>query len=614
MYILAQTILLLGFFISLALAAVVFSKPVAERLTKAASINRQLESFCLIASAGMIACLLILLAALLKSDYSLAYCLGRSSPDIPAHFRASALWSGPEGSLLFWAASASIAALLFQHTKFYDTLPSSTALYFWGFFYLIFAFFLFLLSTFSQPFAEAHSLPLTEAAYNGLNPILRHPANIIHPPLIFMGYALLTVPACLGLARLASGPGSATEDQGINTFLVSACVLLGAGIVLGMWWAYTEASWGGYWTWDPVENSSLLPWLALAAALYANYFEKKRKKIFALSSLLYILPLPAAFLATYIVRSGILASKHSFSLGNWSLSLIAFAALLLLLAGTAFRFSCKRGRLASPFSREGLVLFQIFLLFAMGLVITAGTLWPWLTATFGKHALALDASFYINACLPILLLFMANMILISCLSWDGRSFSTKTLIILLTAAAAAIGTLYLNGFTRPLPLILAGLCTAIFLSAFASKPPSRLLRCGFAILIFGVSMSSAYKEEWQLVISPAENARFGQWEMARNRLEFGQAGHSFAKLEVTLNGESVILEQRAYGDNQVFSKTGFVRGIANELSLSVLQLNKDGSALVRVVNSPFVNFIWLGGILMCAAIFPAWMPKRSERC
>jgi Cytochrome c biogenesis factor len=193
-----------------------------------------------------------------------------------------------------------------------------------------------------------------------------------------------------------------------------------------------------------VENSSLLPWLALAAAIYSNYFEEKRKKIFALSSFLYTLPLPAAFLATYIVRSGILASKHSFSLGNWSISLIAFAALLLLLAATAFRFSCKRGQLASPFSREGLVLFQIFLLFAMGFVITAGTLWPWLTATFGKHALALDASFYINACLPILLLLMANMILIPCLSWDGRSFSTKTLIILLAAAAATIGALYLK--------------------------------------------------------------------------------------------------------------------------------------------------------------------------
>ncbi len=614
MYILAQTIISLGLFICLALAAVVFSKPVAARLTEAASMNRWLENFCLIISAGMTACLLILLAALIKSDYSLAYCLGRSSPETPVYFRASALWAGAEGSLLFWAASVSIAVLLFQRTKFYDTLSSATALYFWGFFYLIFAFFLFLLSTFSQPFAEAHYLPFSEAAYNGLNPILRHPANILHPPLIFMGYALLTVPACLGLARLASGPGFNTESRGIKTFLVSAWALLGTGIVLGMWWAYTESSWGGYWTWDAVENSSLLPWLALAAAIYSNYFEEKRKKIFALSSFLYTLPLPAAFLATYIVRSGILASKHSFSLGNWSISLIAFAALLLLLAATAFRFSCKRGQLASPFSREGLVLFQIFLLFAMGFVITAGTLWPWLTATFGKHALALDASFYINACLPILLLLMANMILIPCLSWDGRSFSTKTLIILLAAAAATIGALYLNGFTKPLPLLLAGLCSAIFLSAFGSQPPSRLIRCGFAILIFGVSMSSAYKEEWQVAISPADNARFGQWEMTRNKLEFGQAGHSFARLEIALNGEAVILEQHAYGDNQVFSKTGFVRGIANELSLSVLQLNKDGSALIRAVNSPFVNFIWLGGILMCAAIFPAWLGKRSEAC
>ena len=613
-YSLAETILSLCLFLCLALAAFTFSKPVAERLTRAIDINQWLRNFCLIISAGLFACLMILLSALIKSDYSLAYCVGRTSPDLGVHFQISALWAGAEGSLLLWTAFTALAALFFQYTRFYEALSQATALYFWGFFYLILAFLLFLICTFSQPFLATPDYLLAANPHPGLSPILRHPGMIMHPPLIFLSYATLTVPAALGLARLVSGPGLISETPGLRAYLLSAWALSSAGIILGMWWAYTESSWGGYWTWDAVENISLMPWLTLCAALCSNYLERKRNKFFALNSLLCTLPFVAALFATYIVRSGILASKHSYGLSNWSLSLLIFAAFLILLAAIAFSFSPHRSTPARPLSREGLILFQIFLLFALAITIALGTIWPWLTAIFTSQSLRLENAFYLNTCLPLLILCLANALLLPLVSWDGSSAQKRQIISLATLIAATMTLLYLCGFTSPQALLPAGLCAGVFASIFVGKPPSRLIYAGLAILLFGIVMSSSYKEEWQIILKPEQIAEFGGWKAEYKKLEFVQNGFAAAKLEILLTGSTeriVQLEQRTYDGKQVFAQTSFVHGIYNDLGISVMQLHEDRSAILKIVNSPFVNFIWLGGFLMSMAIVPAWFCRRG---
>ena len=274
---------------------------------------------------------LVLLWALGKRDFSLAYVADYTDSFLSMFYALTAFWAGQQGSFLFWLLVLSLFGLVWGYSAAYKRISPATKAYFWIFFLAIQAFFLFMLTGVSNPFLQV--LPAPQEG-SGLNPLLQHPGMIFHPPLLFLGYAGFTIPACLAVASWLAEEKESWLVLGRNWVLVP-WIFLTAGIILGSWWSYMELGWGGYWAWDPVENASLIPWLASSAFLHTALLGRQRKSLGRSNVLLMGITLILCFFGTYVVRSGVIDSLHAFGNGGVGapLLLLMLFSLLVLLGG-----------------------------------------------------------------------------------------------------------------------------------------------------------------------------------------------------------------------------------------------------------------------------------------
>ncbi len=217
----------------------------------------------------------ILTIGLITRDYSFKYIYEYVDNTLPIFYTITAFWAGADGSLLFWVLSIAVMGVIFSKLALFEEFTEKTRLYYWLFFMVLQAFFLLLLTCWSNPFME---LVPTPADGHGLNPLLRNPGMIFHPPLLFLGYAGFTSPAALALAAYISGELKSWVSFCRN-WNILAWIFLTAGIILGCWWSYMELGWGGYWAWDPVENASLIPWLSASAFMHTAIIQIKRKAL-----------------------------------------------------------------------------------------------------------------------------------------------------------------------------------------------------------------------------------------------------------------------------------------------------------------------------------------------
>ena len=214
----------------------------------------------------------ILFWALGKRDFSFAYVHDYTDEFLPMFYALTAFWAGQDGSFLFWSWVLSILGAVFIYSPAYRELDQKTKVFFWGFYFLVQAFFLLMVTGPSNPFLKLEPAPATG---RGLNPLLQNPGMIFHPPLLFLGYAGFTIPACLAFAGWVTGDQFSWMRQARN-WVIFAWIALSAGIILGAWWSYMELGWGGYWAWDPVENASLIPWLISTACLHTAIIGRQR--------------------------------------------------------------------------------------------------------------------------------------------------------------------------------------------------------------------------------------------------------------------------------------------------------------------------------------------------
>ena len=274
-----------------------------------------------------------LLHALYWKDYRLDYVSSYTDNILDLFYRLTAFWAGQPGSMLFWGLTVAVMGSLFALTRNYKSLSGETRLWFWTFFYILTAFFGLILTVWSNPFAMQYPVP---ADGRGLNPLLQNPGMIIHPPLLFLGYAGFAIPTCLALAEALSGDQENGRPWYVSTrtFMLLAWAFLSAGILLGAWWAYMELGWGGYWAWDPVENSSLIPWLFATATFHTIVVERRRQILRRTNIFLISLTTLSSFFATYLVRSGVIDSVHAFGQGPVGKPLLIFilASLALITA------------------------------------------------------------------------------------------------------------------------------------------------------------------------------------------------------------------------------------------------------------------------------------------
>jgi cytochrome c-type biogenesis protein CcmF len=469
---------------------------------------------------------------------------------------------------------------------------------------------------------------------NGLNPLLQHPGMIFHPPLLFLGYGGFVVPACLALAQHLSGK-RAEEGSWIRIarpFTLLAWLFLTAGIVLGAWWAYMELGWGGYWAWDPVENASLIPWLTGTAAVHVAIVEERRGKLARTAVALMSLTTVSAFFATYLVRSGVIDSVHAFGDGGVGAPLLVFIlASTALCIWIAFLGPASAKKLAGVDSREGLLALAVWVLLTLAAIIMIATLWPLISKLWGPQAQGLGPDFYNRVCLPLFAMLTALLAMCPRMRWDGGLHDKMKAFALAGCAVVAGMALWYAGYRQPTAFIstaAACACLAGIIMLIAKRPAKAALAAcgvhlGVALMVLGVAFSGPYKQEADLTLGVHETGRVGAYEVRLTLIEEGEApGYHFlrAGLDVLRDGKQtgkVAPERRIYEKfgRQQFAQADVVFSPGNEVYASLLgleaaKLGETERVTVKISVHPLVNWLWIGGALMC--LFPFLALRRPK--
>ncbi len=451
--------------------------------------------------------------------------------------------------------------------------------------------------------------------------------------------------------------------QAARPFILVAWLLLTAGIILGAWWAYMELGWGGYWAWDPVENASLIPWLVATAYLHTAVIESRRGKLRRTNVFLMGLTTISAFFATYLVRSGVVQSLHAFGDGGVGLPLLIFTlASLALAAFVALIAPRGNGKeLEEPLSKEGLLIMVSWLLLALSLLILIATLWPvilngakslapylpsFLGSRIPQNPMGLEPGFYNRACLPLFALLALLLLFCPYSKWKAGIFHPRVFFVVLGVFVALLvfllifskshfgleGTGLLAGLRLPqilssfaAALAVAGLCGLVTLYIINRKIFARRsalaahgVHVGFLLIVLGVAFSGVYQETYELTLSKGQSARIGNYavrleEFYQNAAPIpGAAPPAFKFVEADLtvfskDNEpigSLMPQRRWYAshERQPHAEVSTLFSLGNEIYATLLQVDPQRRASLLIHVNPLINWLWIGGILMC--LFP----------
>ncbi len=305
----------------------------------ALAVRRCVYAIC----AALLVAALSLWKGIFSHDFNIEYVWAYTSRNLPEYYLVSAFWAGQKGSMLFWAVVLSIFAALAQaltSQRHKDLLP-----YVAGVTNLVIIFFVgvMLFAHHSNPFER---MLVTPADGNGLNPQLQNPGMVMHPPMLYLGYISITIPFAFGIAAMLAGKLDAGWIIAMRKWALASWLFLSVGITLGMWWAYVELGWGGVWAWDPVENASLLPWLVLTAFLHSVMIQEKRGMLKRWNMALVVGAFLLSIFGTFITRSGVISSVHSFTQSDIGYYFLAFLLMSAILSFTAalYPLALPRGR------------------------------------------------------------------------------------------------------------------------------------------------------------------------------------------------------------------------------------------------------------------------------
>ncbi|HWR05143.1 MAG TPA: cytochrome c-type biogenesis CcmF C-terminal domain-containing protein [Humidesulfovibrio sp.] len=570
----------------------------------------------------------MLLQALVGHDFSLAYVAKFTDRSLPLVYTVAAFWAGQEGSLLFWALCMGLAVAAFLYSRTYQELAPGTRQHFWLFYLPVQAFFLLLITGMSNPFAQSAAVPPDG---QGLNPLLRNIGMALHPPLLFAGYALFTIPACLALASAFSGERKPWVEAARN-WLLPGWSLLTAGILLGGWWAYMELGWGGYWAWDPVENASLIPWFAATALVHTALLERRFGVLPRTNVFLACLTLLLCIFATYLVRSGVVESLHAFGSGTVGrpllLSLVFGLALSLAVITAMPRGSTPA--LAELGSRQGAMALSVWLLVALGAVVLLGTVWPVISQLWESKPVGLTKGFYNSVCLPLFTLLALLLAVTPWFGWRGGVERPRLAVIPVLVWLAAVGAgLWLG--VRPL-LAAAGVGAAAAVGATvliqACLAPKLLRTRGFwashgshlafACIVMGVAVSGPFQKTLEVPLSPGETVSFEGYEFRFDSVREITTPEMTAKeavVEVTRDGKhlgELTPQQRLYRNyDHPNSEVSILFSLGNELYATIHDLDGDRVEPLKISINPMVNWVWIGSLAICLLPLLA-LRRRAE--
>jgi cytochrome c-type biogenesis protein CcmF len=572
----------------------------------------------------------LLLAALVNDDFSVNYVAANSNSQLQVYYKISAAWGGHEGSLLLWVlilAGWSLAVAVFS-----NSLPLAMRARVLSIMGLItVGFLLFILMT-SNPFSR--NLPFSPPEGNDLNPLLQDIGLIFHPPMLYLGYVGFSVPFAFAIAALLGGRLDAAWARWSRPWTNLAWACLTLGIALGSWWAYYELGWGGWWFWDPVENASFMPWLMGTALVHSLAVTDKRGVFRSWTVLLAIFTFSLSLLGTFLVRSGVLTSVHAFA-ADPSRGMFILVFLFIVVGGSLLLFALRAPQVTQSaklnfLSLENFLLINNVILLSACLTVLFGTLFPIVADALDLGKYSVGAPYFNAVFLPMMLVLMVFMGTSTWLSWkQTRDFNwQKTLLVPALAAVllgvafpsvygsefnwmAVIGSVF--GFWLVLHTV-AGAIQKARLSRRGVAGLTRLSRSywgmvlghiGFAVVAFGVIMTTQFSVERDVKLAPGQSATLGDYEFRLEKVEAVKGPNYLSDMgfvTVYLNGETVATlfpEKRRYlASGQVMTEAGIDAGFFRDLYLSLGEQLDAGAWAVRVQVKPFVRWLWLGGILI----------------
>jgi cytochrome c-type biogenesis protein CcmF len=572
----------------------------------------------------------VLVQALVVRDFSYVYVRDYTDTFLPLFYAVTAFWAGQNGSFLFWYLCVAVMGWCMIYTPGYSRMDGRTKVYFWMLFFLVEIFFLFALTGPSNPFLKLDPVP---ADGRGLNPLLQNPGMIFHPPLLFLGYAGYTIPFCLALACRLSGNGREWLDLCRNWNIV-AWIFLTSGIILGAWWSYMELGWGGYWAWDPVENASLIPWLAGTAFIHTGIVGRTRKTLLRTNVLMAALTFLLCFFATFVVRSGLIESLHAFGGSRMGFPLLVFmvAGLGLTVYACLVQRKDDTGHIDDFASRPGMLFVASWLFLCLAGIVFLGVIWPVLSSLWSENPVGLDAGFYNRVCLPLFALLALIMSVCPWFSQKSGITDKAALGAVLGAGVGAAAIIFALGYRQPLALLASAagfmICVSVVLAFIRQKGTRSFLpawgaygvHLGVALMVIGVAFSGPYKVEAEAVLAKGESMTVGAYEVRYLDLVHDHDNPAMdmhaAQLDVLLGGKPVgklAPEKRLYRnfEQSTFAEVSVIPSLGEEVYATLLGFNEAGSVSLKVSINPLVNWIWIGGTLSCLIAFLCW--RKIER-
>ena len=564
---------------------------------------------------------LIAFAALLivfaRTDLSVALVAENSHSAKPFVYKVAGAWGNHEGSMLMWvtilAVAGAFVAVLAHRTSERTTVAALGAQA-----ALALGFYAFLLIA-SNPFARLWPPPMDG---QGLNPLLQDPGLAFHPPTLYLGYVGLSVAFSLAVGALLTGEVDSRLARAMRPWVLGAWILLTLGITAGSYWAYYELGWGGYWFWDPVENASLMPWLAATALLHSINVLAARGALKAWTMMLAVIAFSMSMVGTFLVRSGILTSVHAFAIDPQRGTFLL--ALLAIYVGAAFALFAWRGatlKEGAPFelvSREsGLVVNNLLLTVVLG-VVFVGTLYPLFVEAVSGEKLSVGAPYFNAVAGPLALILAALVGIGPLLAWrrEGRSVLKLLQIPALLGAAALVMTIIVAPVMHILPRL--GFMVAIYLLGASILPLVRrnplraplatwgmvVAHFGIAVALIGMAANAAFTNERLAVAQPGEILTVGPWQVQLRDVT-PTAGKNWTAVEAELDasrGSGIVTlkpQSRYFTDPPTETSESAIRTFWNgQLYTIVGKPDPSGGWQLRLWWKPFVTLIWAGGALI----------------
>jgi len=586
--------------------------------------------------------------ALLTHDFSVSYVASVGSLATPVHITIVSLWSSLEGSILFWGLilGAFAAAFAYLQRRGHDDYLGYTL----GTIFAVGLFFSFLIAGPANPFKPTPAPIPTDGP--GPNPLLQnHLLMIIHPPMLYLGYVGMTVPFAMAIAALLRGRLGPTWLRPLRNWLLVPTSFLTLGIMLGGWWSYEVLGWGGYWAWDPVENASFLPWLMALAALHSAIVQQRRGSLKAWTTILVLVTFLLTILGTFLTRSGVVNSVHSFTqspigplfLAFLAICLVAVVSLLALRIDTLTSEPSEDAVVA----REGAFLLNNLLLVTFTFTVLIGTLFPIIAEAVRGVKVSVGEPYFNRMAVPICLGLLLLMGVGPALPWGRASAKElkRALLIPIPAGLAGLALTFLLGGRNPNVLLTGALAGyALWVTIDQVWKPARarsrkgesipaavdrsfrraprrtgayLVHLGVILTFVAIAISSNYQLELETSLAPGQSAELGSYRLTFNSAQLVQQPHLTAQqatISVSRAGASESILQPSLNfyptQREPIGTPAIKSTLTHDLYLTVMNFSEDGSLGLRAIVTPAVVWIWIGVLVMVVGTALCLVPPQ----